>query len=161
MPAQFASAFDYLMRWEDDPNDSGKVTVDPGGRTRYGIAEKYWGTVLPSDFYTTMSANDARTFASGFYRNNFWEPLHLDSVQHQFLADYILSLAVNLGITQVVRWIQLTLDLVEDGILGPETLAAINAAPAQAIGGLFTQAYHFYQTEPTVYLLGLKRRAKG
>ena len=161
MIAQFRDAFDYLLRWEDDPNDSGKVTVDPGGRTRYGIAEKYWGTALPSDFYTTMSANDARTFASGFYRNNFWEPLHLGSVEHQFVGEYILSLAVNLGITQVTKWLQLTLNLVEDGIFGAETLAAVNAAPAQAIGGLFTQAYHFYQTEPAVYLLGLERRAKG
>lgn len=161
MTSQFRDAFVYLMRWEDDPNDSGKVTVDPGGRTRYGIAEKFWGVTLPPDFYTTMSANDARTFASGFYRNNFWESLHLGSVEHQFVADYILSLAVNLGITQVVKWLQMGLNIAEDGILGAETLAAINGAPAQAISSLFVQAYHFYQTEPAVYMLGLERRAKG
>ena len=161
MLAQFRDAFNYLMRFEDDPSDPGKVTVDPGGRTRYGIAEKYWGTVLPSDFYTTMSATDARTFASGFYRNNFWEPLHLGSVEHQFVGEYILSLAVNLGITQVVKWLQMGLGITVDGILGPATLAAINDSPALSIAGLYRQAYSFYSREPAEYRVGLERRAKG
>lgn len=161
MPVDYTAAFDYLMRWEDDPADPGKVTTDDGGRTRYGIAEKYWGSNLPADFYTTMSAFVARAFASGFYETNYWEPLHLSSMPHQFLADYILSIAVNCGIGQAVQWLQMGLNVPIDGILGPVTLAAIIGAPAQALAGLYTQAYHFYETESKAYRLGLEKRARG
>ncbi len=161
MPVNYNAAFEYLMRWEVDPIEPGKVTTDDGGRTRYGIAEKFWGAMLPPDFYTTMSPVHARMFASGFYDTRFWEPMHLSSMRHQFVADYILSIAVNCGIEQVVKWLQMGLNVPIDGILGPETLAAILGAPAQALSGLYTQAMAFYSAEPAVYRLGLEKRARG
>ena len=48
--ADFNLAFIFVLQHEDS-TCSGKVTVDAGGRTRFGIAEKFHPD-LPEEFFT-------------------------------------------------------------------------------------------------------------
>jgi hypothetical protein len=48
--ADFKPAFLFTLQHEDSTR-SGKVTIDAGGRTRFGIAEKFHPD-LPEEFFT-------------------------------------------------------------------------------------------------------------
>jgi lysozyme family protein len=130
--ADFKPAFEFVLQHEDATR-SGKVTTDAGGRTRFGIAEKFHPD-LPENFFDG-SAEEALAEAEKIEEQEYWAPMRLAEVEDQNVAGKLLDMAVNMGVRQAAVYAQRALNglgagprLAEDGVIGEKTLAAINAA---------------------------------
>lgn len=73
MKENFDKSFTLLCGFEGFSSD---VIGDPGGRTIWGIAERYF----PEDVKTmaAMTAGDARAYAKAWYKKNVWDKLGCD-----------------------------------------------------------------------------------
>ncbi len=148
--ARFETSLALVLRHEGgyvfDPDD-------PGGETYRGIARRYhpdwpgWAIVdghkaEGGDFPARLGADEAlQAQVAEFYRINFWNRLWGDRLPDQALADELLDTAVNMGVRRAVAFLQEALnllnrnqhdylDLAEDGLLGPKTLAALHTCLA-------------------------------
>src|SRR5690349_15669045 len=131
--ADFKPAFAFVLQHEDSTR-SGKVTVDLGGRTRFGIAEKFHPD-LPEEFFTGL-AEDALAEAERIEEREYWVAMRLAEVEDQNVANKLFDMAVNMGVRQAAVYAQRAINalvavdarVAEDGVIGPRTLAVINAA---------------------------------
>ena len=144
--AEFKPAFAFVLLHEDS-TCSGKVTVDAGGRTRFGIAERFHPE-LREEFFSGP-AEEALAEAERIEERDYWQAMRLDEVENQDVANKIFDMGVNMGVHQAGIYAQRAANyllrcgagsagqapanpLTEDGRIGEKTLAAINAAnPAQ------------------------------
>jgi len=150
--ADFKPAFEKTMKIED-PHLAGSVTVDAGGRTRFGIAEKFHAD-LPEEFFSGEK-EEALLLAKSIMESQYWERLNLKKVADQGVANKIFDMAVNMGTHQAAVLAQRAVNfcavrtasakmaaseddeqpitpelppLKEDGVIGPKTIEQINAA---------------------------------
>ena len=128
--ADLNTALIYLMRWEDD-GLTGRITQDDGGRTRFGIAERFHPEVSAFGFFDIPKI-DALPIAYAIYRRCYWNVMLGNKIDSQALANKLLSLGVNLGMVRVIRWAQGCAGVNTDGEAGPETIAAWNAKSPEA-----------------------------
>jgi len=141
--ADFKAAFEFVLQHED-PARSGKVTVDAGGRTRFGIAARFHPD-LPEEFFTGPAEN-ALAEAEKIEEQEYWDSMRLGEVENQNVANKLFDMAVNMGVCQAAIYAQRTANalpteghMVEDGVVGGKTLAAINAANAIAFHQLLCE----------------------
>ena len=122
-----------------------------------------------------MDADDIRQLprdrAIECYRTRFWERYQYDQIGDQSIGTKVFDLCVNTGARQAHLCTQRALlacsiAVVEDGVLGPLTFAAINRAPPLAmLAALRSEAASFYRVlttqkpELTPFLAGWLRRA--
>jgi lysozyme family protein len=171
--ADFKAAFAFVLQHEDSTR-SGKVTVDAGGRTRFGIAEKFHPD-LPEEFFSGP-AEDALAEAEKVEKREYWDAMRLAEVENQNVANKLFDMGVNMGVRQALFYAQRAINalaavdarVAEDGLIGPRTLAAINAAGPIAYYQLlreFSAAYyrHLAAVNPAlaVNLAGWLKRAEG
>jgi len=129
--ADFKLAFDFVLQHED-PTRSGKVTVDAGGRTRFGIATRFHPD-LPEEFFTGL-AEDALAEAEKIEEREYWSSMRLAEVENQNIANKLLDMGVNMGVLQATVYAQRGLNalldsnaqIVVDGVIGTKTLTAIH-----------------------------------
>ena len=77
---------------------------------------------------------------ASFYKTNYWDALNLDSVDSQIKKNELFCFAVNVGVKSAVRVLQNMLGLQCDGIMGQETLKALNNYNEQAFDVDFDRA---------------------
>lgn len=130
--AEFIKAYQVVLQnegvYSNDPLDSGKRTV-------LGISEANWPLwagwkiidrlSTPKEMATTP---ELQSLVQQFYLNNFWEPIKGDEISSQFIASSIFDASVNMGIKPVVKLVQSVLGITTDGIIGNNTIKAINAS---------------------------------
>lgn len=97
MMADFESAFEFVMNHED-PQRSGKVTEDAGGRTRFGIAQKFHPELTPEFF--SGPAEAALKQAEEILRRDYWDRMRLTDATSQNVANKLFDMAVNMGVHQ-------------------------------------------------------------
>jgi lysozyme family protein len=119
-------AVEYVLRQEDSKL-SGVITTDLGGRTRFGVAEKFHPELTSTGFYDTMPTAQALEIAISVYKSIYANTLKLNTISDQTVANALLSYAVNVGTVRAVKLLQRTLGLLEDGILGPFTINKIES----------------------------------
>ena len=171
--ANFKTAFLFTLQHEDSTR-SGKVTVDAGGRTHFGIAEKFHPD-LPDEFFTGP-AEDALAEAEKIEEREYWDAMRLADVENQNVANKLFDMGVNMGVRQAAVYAQRAANsllfgdvrLVEDGEIGAKTLAAINGADSiayyQALCELSAAHYrHVAAVNPAqaVNLAGWIKRAEA
>lgn len=176
--SDFKQAFINTLRFED-ATLSGRVTVDAGGRTRFGIAARFHPD-LPDEFFTGP-AEEALAEAEKIEEAAYWTVMRLSEIDAQDVANKLFDMAVNMGVRQAGVMAQraangllqdtspvLAKRVMEDGVIGPRTLAAINAldpaAYVQALRDLSAEFYrHIASISPAqaVNLSGWLRRAKA
>lgn len=163
--ADFKTAFLFTLQHEDSTR-SGKVTIDAGGRTRFGIAEKFH-PALPEEFFTG-SAEDALAEAEKIEEREYWGAMRLAEVENQNIANKLFDMGVNMGVRQAAVYAQRAAHVVEDGVIGRKTLAAINYADPiayyQALCELSAAHYrHVAAVNPAqvVNLQGWMKRAEA
>ena len=117
-PALFEECMDRLMSdrieggYVNDPND-------PGGETKYGISKRSY----PSVDIRNLTKEQAKSI----YFRDFW----FSWMEMQPEAAYhILSAMVHSGQTTVIRWVQRSLGVADDGQFGPISQAAYKKAQA-------------------------------
>jgi lysozyme family protein len=154
---------DFLAAYEKTNKREGmvlsNVPTDRGGMTFGGISRVHhprwpgWAMIDKGDTKSAQLLNLHR----GFYLQQFWEPLMLNGVISQPVAEKIYDTAVNCGPDRATRWAQTALNLanrggrewpdtVVDGKLGPASVNLLNAAhklPARE--WLFLQVYESQQ----------------
>ncbi len=135
----FDDAFQALLG-----NEGGYVDnpADPGGATRWGITQRVARKGGYQGDMRTLPVETAKKIAKAFY----WDPLHCDEYDPR-IAFQLLDANYNGGKT--VLWAQQAAGTAADGVLGPETVAAIKAADPHAF------CLHFLASRIT-YLTGLK-----
>ena len=122
----FDKAFEHVVGVEggyvNDPRD-------PGGETIYGITRRdhpeVWANGTP-----TMEQ------AKAIYAKLYWSPVKADQLPWP-LALFVFDAAVNQGVGTAVKLLQKTVGTVQDGVLGNNTLAAINRANQTELCSMF------------------------
>lgn len=165
--ADINAAIAYVLTFED-ADLSGVITTDSGGRTRFGIAERFHPELTACLFYTSMGSTAALQIAKGIYDISYAEPLCIADIENQAVANKLLSLGVNLGVIEAAKMLQLTLRVNGDGRIGPLTLHALEMArPEEVIESLDDMAVAFYHSivekDPSKqkYLEGWLKRAEA
>lgn len=171
--ADFKTAFLSTLQHEDSTR-SGKVTMDAGGRTRFGIAEKFH-PALPEEFFTGP-VEDALAEAEKIEEREYWDRMRLAEVENQNVANKLFDMGVNMGVLQAAVYAQRATNsllagearLIEDGEIGVKTVAAINGADPityyQALCELSAAHYrHVAAVNPAqaVNLQGWMKRAEA
>jgi len=120
---------------------------DSGGETWMGIARNYypkwsgWTILdanknhLPSNDYAGWKAfsiylrtlPNLQILVDSFYKKTFWDQMQGDLIANQSIANFIGDWGVNAGLGVPIKHAQKILGLLQDGGLGPKTLAAINS----------------------------------
>lgn len=160
--ADFRKALETILEHEgglvDHPDD-------PGGVTNFGISLRYALQVgdqdgdgfadLDIDLDGDVDADDIRNLsvddAAERYRLDFWEPLRCYEIANQAVATKLCDTGVNVGKRQAVLFIQRAAiacgkQITDDGILGPNTLHAIETSPAAALlAGMRSEQAGFYR----------------
>jgi lysozyme family protein len=68
--------------------------------------------------------------AQGIYLGDYWRPIHGDDLPAE-LALLAFDAAVNNGVRQAVRWLQVIAEVPIDGTMGPLTLGTLHAIIAK------------------------------
>ena len=132
--ANSKEAIEFVMKQEDSTL-SGEVTTDAGGRTRFGIAERFHSDLTSTGYYDEMEGLAALSVAEEIYQKSYWVEVCGDQIENQDVANRVLSFAVNLGSKQAIVLLQraantLGAGLHEDGAMGTLTLKAVNLVRA-------------------------------
>lgn len=110
----FSLAFDFLMKEEggyvDDP-------YDPGGETKYGISKSQYPSVDIKNL--TLEA------AKNIYYRDYWLKAKCELMPFE-IALSVFDFGVNSGLDDAIPVLQITMGVDVDGVIGPETIAAIN-----------------------------------
>lgn len=107
--------------YSEDPKDPGNWTGGVVGSgtlkgTKFGIA---------ANSYPTLDIkNLTRALAIAIYKRDFWLHARCDKLP-DVVAFQLLDGAVNSGIPQATRWLQRSVGVADDGMIGPITLDAI------------------------------------
>ena len=103
-----------------------------------------------------------------FYKKNFWDRMRLDEITDQHKANEMFVFGVNAGCGRSVRLAQLVVGTVADGLIGPNTIAAINSYDVDEFDREFDEEeIKYYEAivrnnpEKKIFLNGWKNRAKA
>jgi lysozyme family protein len=116
----FDTAFDRLLGFEGGYSNN---PADPGGETMWGVTRR----VALQEGYSGDMHFLPRDTAKAIYRKRYWNAVQADSLPDAVRYD-LFDAAVNSGVAQAVKWLQRALDIGEDGVMGPHTIAAAQNA---------------------------------
>jgi lysozyme family protein len=137
---KFLNAFKYLIYHEGGYVNDKK---DAGGETHYGISKRSY----PHLDIKNLTQEQAKKI----YFVDFWMKAKCEQIDDENIAAKFFDLAVHTGIPQAVKLIQRALraagtQVVEDGIIGPITLTAINKAdPTDLLAALKSESAGHYR----------------
>ena len=92
---------------------------DRGGPTNMGITQ--------ADIPGTPIQSITIAQAEAYYSENFWKTFY-SQIASQDIANKLFDMGVLFGVVTVVHLLQSALGVTTDGVVGPATLEAINAA---------------------------------
>ncbi len=130
----FDDALDLILTLEGgDTNDP----RDPGGLTRFGIAQAAHPGI--------DVANLTKAGAAEIYKSKYWRPLRCGDMPPG-IALAVFDCAVNQGPVIAARLLQRAAGAPEDGIVGPRTLEAISASPEAVLDAFMVHRLLRYVT---------------
>jgi lysozyme family protein len=139
----FDQAFAYLFKDEggfvDNPNDK-------GGPTKYGITQRLLSDWLKQPATVDDVKNLDVATAKQIYYFLFWKPLFLDDIIDGRVACALLDIEILVRRRVATRAAQKACqnpDLEIDGIMGDETIKAINQTPAEKFIPRFAQLLEY------------------
>jgi lysozyme family protein len=141
--------------------------LDKGGPTNFGITQQTYNRFrsernLPLQSVERLTKDEA----TGIYRAFYWLAARCDDVPAK-IRDIHFDAAVNHGVSRAVRFVQQAVGEKDDGVFGPMTLRAVNAAEAQWLYERYKNLrYRFYtdivnaNRSQQAFLLGWLNRMK-
>lgn len=109
----FKDAFKIILKYEgghvNDPND-------PGGETKFGISKKAYPNC--------DIANLTEERAAKIYWMDYWDKMNCDKLSPTIRL-LVFDCAVNQGVVKATKLMQLVAGVIDDGILGPVTMRAM------------------------------------
>jgi lysozyme family protein len=145
--ANFSISFNLTMGAEggyaNNPNDS-------GGETYRGVARNYnpnwsgWAIVdsikatNPPSLNAALGANaQLQSDIQSFYITNYWNANSTGSINDQQIANQVFDTSVNMGTGRGAQFLQQAAGVTVDRIIGPQTLATVNAADPETLYNAF------------------------
>lgn len=124
MKSNYARCLDEVLRHEGGKVDHPK---DPGGRTAYGVTQSTYDAWRKKQGLTARDVfNIDRGEIEVIYRNEYWNKVKGDGIPLGVdLA--VFDFAVNSGVSRSSKYTQALVGVVQDGVIGLQTLAGINA----------------------------------
>lgn len=86
-------------------------------------------TATDISFVQTLTQDEAENI----YHAQYWEPLKLDQITSQDIANKVFDLGVNMGVFSATRLLQKACGAFSDGIMGPLTIRKVNEAIPVAV----------------------------
>lgn len=115
------------------------VLHDRGGQTFAGISRRsnpgWLGWEMIDNGHTPPVS-----IVADLYRERYWTPLRLSEVAHEGVAQSMFIFAVHAGTKTAATIAQIVLGATPDGVVGPKTLSAINAADPALLLSNYTLA---------------------
>lgn len=107
-------------------NEGGYVNnpADPGGQTKYGISKRSY----PGEDIQNLTLERAKYL----YQRDFWGPAGCDALPDALKFE-MFDAAVNMGLRPAVKLLQLACGAFSDGVLGPNTLQAVQSMSADKV----------------------------
>jgi len=127
--ANFEPAFQKMIQ-----NEGGfvlhEVKGDTGGMTYAGVARNSWKDWPGWKLIDRGDTDNPELtgMVRDFYKEHFWNPIRADGIDEQAVADTLFGFSVNAGRKTAVRIAQAVVGSIQDGAIGPKTIAAINDA---------------------------------
>jgi len=121
----FEQAVERVLKLEGGYVDH---SADKGGPTRFGITQK----TAREYGYDGDMRELPKEIAKEIYKHRYWQNYDLDKIDHEQLAGKVFSFGINAGTHTAVKALQRAYNLLtnseiaEDGLVGPETLQAVN-----------------------------------
>jgi lysozyme family protein len=148
MAADFLTAYQTVLSHEggyiNDPDD-------PGGETYKGVSRKLWSSwegweiidraKRKSGFPGNLEKEtDLQELIKDFYRQKFWDSIQGNNINDQNVATSIFDFAVNAGVSTSASLVQLVVKTEVDGVIGKNTIEALNAFDTDHFLSAFTVA---------------------
>lgn len=158
MPTAFERAFRIVIGEEGGlsltPADPGNWTGGVVGQgvlrgTKYGIA----ASSHPDLNIPGLTLQDAQAI----YKREYWDAVRGDELPPT-LALLVFDAAVNCGPGRARKWLQAAVGVTQDGIIGPATLAAVQAHQgrgAAVCAELMVERWMYHTSLPTWHTFGL------
>jgi len=129
----------WLIYQEDDHIKPGRIVDlnDGGGKTRFGITSRYFGQIMPANFFTDMEFAPAYAVAKQFYQNQHFRQIRGADINDNSVAAYLLSFAVNAGVIPSIKTLQHVLGVEQDGVIGIQTLWVLSTKDPAAVSSMF------------------------
>jgi len=125
----FSSALTHVLKFEGGYSDH---PSDPGGATKFGITHavltRHRGHQVGKAEVKALTKEEA----AAIYRADYWEAACCDDLPSG-LDLAVFDCAVNQGAGRAKRFLQQAARVTVDGRIGPVTLAAVRAAPSDAL----------------------------
>lgn len=156
----------FILSWETDKYTNNKK--DKGGPTKYGITLATWRRVgYDKNGDGVLNEEDVKLLTKDdfhrVFKQNFWNACKADKIQDQSVANMLVDFAYNSGVKRAATYLQLTLGITADGIIGNKTLFAINKSNGKRLFERFKKTREDYlksiaKGEQKDYLDGWLRR---
>lgn len=128
---------------------------DPGGATRYGITIDSARRYIDSDYTVKQLKNITLQEVTDFYYKHFWNSPRINELP-PYLASFIFDCAVNHGQRQAIRFLQRSLGINADGVIGNQTLKHSELAdPLTVCKEVASRRAYFYGRLSTFNTFGL------
>ena len=147
----FVTSFETVLKHEGGYVDHPK---DPGGRTNMGITqavyEKYLNRTVTEEEMKNIKIGDVRII----YKENYWDKIKGDDLPSG--VDFcVFDWAVNSGVSRATKALQKIIGAKADGVIGPNTLKAVESADSEVIIQQLTEAREdFYKRLSTFDTFG-------
>lgn len=123
---------------------------DLGGATKFGLTLSYIKGSVDDNFTVDQLKDMHIDEATSIYLKYWWNTYNLGSILNQALAAKVFDTIVNLGPTGGTRQIQkacneanIPIDI--DGILGPQTIAALSKNPTLILTNIRKSLVSYYK----------------
>lgn len=125
----FDRALSHVLKYEGGYSDHPE---DPGGATNFGITigvlREYRGTSVTKQDVRSLSLAEA----AKIYRARYWNAASCDHLPAG-IDVAVFDCAVNQGVGRAARFLQAAARVGTDGVIGPQTLKAVNNARPDAL----------------------------
>lgn len=160
----FRSALKVTLEFEGGLADN---PLDPGGRTMKGVTQRVYNSYrnrkgLPQQDVVLISNDELEDI----YYNNYWLPGKCDKLNWPISMCHF-DACVNHGIRGANKILQTAVGTTADGIIGPNTLAAINSYRIkEVVNKMLWQRIGYYlsivfrKKSQSIFLLAWISRAK-
>lgn len=124
----------FVLKWEGGAKYTNSK-IDRGGATKYGITIATWRTVgYDKNGDGKIDENDVKLITEEDFtkvlKKNFWDKWKADKIKNQKVAEILVDWLWASGKWGIIKPQQL-LGVKADGIVGKQTLAAVNGYPNQ------------------------------
>ncbi len=181
MKPDFLASFNKAISNEgfisSNPADKGGFTYKGISRTKHQtwLGWKIFDNIYRSQFAAANQSvqllNRNTTLQNEvikFYREEFWYKIQGDLLPSQLIADELFESSINLGVSVASEFLQkainllnrntrLYLDIVVDGIIGSQTLTALNKCIAAYSEKLVFNLLNFYQAKCYIEIMERER----